>query len=74
MQLVVGAMQFNTISCVLTTILLRHFNDPYPLLYSTLCLTESGHQDKECGVHALLFVIIYVPDECIVLLIWAAAA
>ena len=46
-------------------------NDPNSFRY---CLAESGHQDEERGVHALLLVIIYVSDECIILRIRSAAA
>ena len=46
-------------------------NDTYSFHY---CLAESGHQDEERGVHALLLVIIYVSDECIILRIRSAAA
>lgn len=39
-----------------------------------LSSTESGDQDEERGVHALLFVTLYVLDERIVLRIWSSTA
>lgn len=46
------------------------FSNVFPRIHWLTCITESGDQDQECWIHAVLSVPLHLPNECLFPFVW----